>query len=394
MRIGIDASTWHNNRGFGRFTRELVAAMLACPGPHQFVLLSDSPIAGVPPAEQILVSQSRQVIDAAVDGSRRSVADLLRFSLAAHRARLQLLFYPAVYSWFPCPPGLCNVVTLHDAIAERFPRMVFPNRLSRLAWRAKVRISCAQATRLLTVSAAARREIVEHMHIREHRIDLTTEGPRDIFVPLSTAAMPRMQAELAARFSFGPTDALLAYVGGFAPHKNVATLLRAFARLPESLQSRTTLLLVCDPAGAGFHSNLGELHALIAAHPALANATRFTGFVDDNTLASIYSVATALVMPSFSEGFGLPAIEAMACGTPVIASSAGALPEVVGDSGMIVNPCDEVTLVKAMEKMLVDRTLRAALAQKALTRSAQFSWKRGAELALNCIERCWAERQR
>ncbi len=387
MRIGIDVSTWHNSRGFGRFTRELVAAMLAAPGAHEFVLLCDEADPELPAVEQVPVRPGRRAIDAAVADGRRSVADLLRFTHAAHRSRLDMLFYPAVYSWFPCPPGLCNVVTLHDAIAERFPALVFPARLPRLAWRAKVRLACAQADRLLTVSQAAREEIVAYMAIDPARIDTTTEGPRDVFHPPTQGGLPKMRAALAAQFSFDPGCAVLVYVGGFAPHKNVRALLLAFARLPGALKSRTVLLLVGDPAGAGFHSNLAELHGLIAADPTLAAATRFTGFVDDPTLAAVYSIATAAVMPSLSEGFGLPAIEAMACGTPVVASSAGSLPEVVGDSGLLFDPHDVAALTAALASLLEDHALRATLAARALARARLFTWQRAAELAIGCLER-------
>ena len=118
MRIAIDASTWFNRRGFGRFAQELVSALVRLDTPHHFVLFTDGQTTCALDVETVAVTQGRPVTEAAVADASRAPLDLLRFTGAVARARPDVLFYPAVYSWFPCPPRLPNLLTLHDAIAE------------------------------------------------------------------------------------------------------------------------------------------------------------------------------------------------------------------------------------------------------------------------------------
>ncbi len=388
MRIGIDVSTWSNGRGFGRFTRELVTAMTAARSAHEFVLFCDQPIDAVLDARIIRINPSRPVTQAAVADGSRGAADVLRFTLAAARARLDVMFYPAVYSWFPCPPGLRNVLTLHDAIAEHFPHMVFPRARARALWNLKVRLACWQASRFLTVSQAAKREIVTYMKLDGARIDVTTEGPKPGFGPPdSRAHAAALARDIRSRYDLPPDTRHFCYVGGFAPHKNVSGVVRAFAQLDAPAHRDIHLLLVGDRSSQGFSSNVDELDALIGSIPALAGRVHFTGYVDDESLAAIYATAIALVMPSFSEGFGLPAVEAMACGTPVVASTQGSLPEVVGPAGILVDPHEIGQIAAAMNELACRPDHAAALGKLAGERAALFTWNKAAALALECIER-------
>lgn len=388
MRIGIDVSTWSNGRGFGRFTRELVTAMTASASTHEFVLFCDQPIDAQLDARIIRINPSRPVTESAVADGSRSAADVLRFTLAAARARLDLLFYPAVYSWFPCPPGLRSVLTLHDAIAEHFPHMVFPQARARALWNLKVRLACSQASRFLTVSQAARREIITYMKLDGARIDVTTEGPKPGFSPPDSAEHAATLArDTRARYGLPPGSRHFCYVGGFAPHKNVTGVVRAFAQLDAHVHADIHLLLVGDRSSQGFSSNVDELDTVIGSNPALAGRIHFTGYVDDESLAAIYATAIALVMPSFSEGFGLPAVEAMACGTPVVASTQGSLPEVVGPAGILVDPRDIGQIASAMDDLARRPDHAAALGRISSERAALFTWNKAATLALECIER-------
>lgn len=387
MRVAIDASTWFNRRGFGRFTRELVGALVRQRPPHELVLLTDGSADCGVGLETVAVPQSRPVTQAAVAESARSPRDLLRFTRAARSLRPDVLFYPAVYSWFPCPPGVPNLLTLHDAIAEHFPALVFPQWRYRALWRLKVALAQRQATRFLTVSAAARREIVAYMGIDASRIDLTTEGPKAVFRPQDrAAARMRVHEALAGRL---PADArYLCYVGGFAPHKNLLTLVQAFERARASGHHDLHLLLVGDADSAGFSSNVAQLRARLAASPRLRDHVHFTGYVDDDLLAAIYAASLALVLPSFSEGFGLPIIEAMACGTPVLAAAAGSMPEIVGDAGRLFDPNDSTAITASISALAGDDRVVADLRARSLARSALFSWDKAATMTLEAIERC------
>lgn len=390
MRIAIDASTWHNRRGFGRFTREIVGAMLRLDSPHRFVLFFDGAVPeGMQAAECVAVRQSRSVAESAVADDSRNPLDLLRFTAAVLRARPDVLFYPAVYSWFPCPPGMRNLLTLHDAIAEHLPDLVFPKRRFRTMWQLKVRLARMQATRFLTVSNAARTEIGTYMGIDPARIDLTTEGAKAVFRPLA-GDQDRTLARQAIRLHLSlPAEArYITFVGGFAPHKNLLGLVRSFARIAGSGRPDLHLLMVGDIGGSGFHSNVAEIEQCMASEPSLAGRVHFTGFLDDGLLASVYATSIAVVLPSFSEGFGLPIVEAMACATPVLAANVGSMPEVLGDAGLLFDPHDLDAMTDALRRVADDPVLAADLSERALRRSAQFSWEHAARLALASIERC------
>jgi glycosyltransferase involved in cell wall biosynthesis len=297
---------------------------------------------------------------------------------------VDLFFYPAVYSYFPQPPGRRSVICFHDVIAETYPRLVFPNRRSEWAWDLKSRLAMWQSTRVMTVSEASRQGLVEHFKVSPDRVDVVTEGTDPRFRVLERATVEECLRRLRI-----PRDApYLLYVGGISPHKNLATLLRA---MPAVLQgAAVNLVLAGDLQAGGFLANSRELQQVIEADAGLRHRCRFTGFLSDEDLVALYNGAYALVFPSLLEGFGLPALESMASGTPVIASRAGALPEVVGDSGLLFDPRDAGEMAAQILRLVEDPGLRATLAGRARERAKQFTWRRAAELALECFERAVA----
>ena len=184
MRIGIDASCWHNNRGFGRFTRELLSAMLMQPRNHQFLIFSDDDdVEDLEKlgAEIVKIDVGRRVIDAAIAKDQRSIGDILSFTRAAQRQKLDLLFYPAVYSWFPTPPGVPSIVTFNDAIAEHFPDLVFPGARDRVMWNLKCWLAKKSCTKILPVSQSAKSEIINYLKIPAQKIDVICEE-RTVFL--------------------------------------------------------------------------------------------------------------------------------------------------------------------------------------------------------------------
>jgi glycosyltransferase involved in cell wall biosynthesis len=388
MRIGIDGTCWWNQRGFGRFTRELLPPLLAGGTAHEFTIFFDGP---VPPEIAALdltvvqVAARATVVEAAVAAGRRRLADIAACSVATAAHRLDVFFFPAVYSWYPLRPGQKSVVGVHDAIAEKFPELVFPERRGRRLWALKVRAALWQATRVLTVSQAAKQDIVRYLKVASDRIDVTTEAAGAQFRPVSDAA-----AIEAARRSVGlpPGARFLLYVGGLAPHKNLLFLQQGFAEAVASGSIGDLYLVIAgDPAGAGFNSCAEELHRYAREHAVLRERVLFPGFVPDGELTCLYSSALAVVMPSLSEGFGLPAIEAMACGAPVLSSAAGAVPEVIGDAGALFDPHSATSLATEILRIATDAVLLQTLRDKALRRATQFSWVRAAALTMASLER-------
>ena len=179
---------------------------------------------------------------------------------------------------------------------------------------------------------------------------------------------------------------LILYVGGLAPHKNLAGLIEGFAKAvsDDSLED-VDLVLAGDPKGDGFHSNVEELHALVKAK-GIGDRVHFPGFVPDEVLPALYSDALVVAMPAFSEGFGLPAAEAIACGTPVIATRSGAVAEVVGAAGLFFDPHDPADIAGAIRQVAADGALLRRLRAECLPRSAELSWAHSGARMLDLLE--------
>ena len=381
MRIAVDASCWGNNRGFGRFTRELLGAMTRSDQDNDYILLSDAEIpAGTlgPRASVLRVATARRVVDAATADSRRGIGDVLAFRRAAAAARADILFYPAVYSWFPPPRGLANVVTFHDAIAEHFPGLVFPNWKPRLAWTLKCRLAQRSADRIVTVSQSAKAEMEQYLGIAGHRIDVICEGASPVFAPVSDPAR-RAAARKAA--GLGPSERFLIYVGGFAPHKNLVRLFEAFdSVLARPGTSDLVLVMSGDPKGGGFHSIHDQLRRMRDASSRLARQVRFPGYLADADLAALYSETLGLVLPSLSEGFGLPALEAMSCGAPVLGAAGGAVMEVAGSAGLGFDPYAADSIAEAILRLATDGALAASLRARAVPETGRNTWAQAADM--------------
>ena len=382
MRIGIDGGCLANRRGFGRFARQTLAALGDAGSAHEFAVLVDRPsldVVRVPERFETIAVEVRQAPSVAASArGRRGVRDLLAMGRAAARARLDLIFFPASYSFFPVWNVPRVVVTMHDTLALAHPGLVFPSWRGRVAWTIKEHAAARWADRIVTVSDAARRDLIAWFGLAEDRVRVVTEGPSEAFRPIP--AGPESDAVLT-RYQIDPARRFLLYVGGLSPHKNLPRLIEAFARAADHA---TDLVLVGD-MGDVFHTHVPELYAAVnRSH--IPDRVKFTGFVPDADLAHLYGRAYALVQPSLMEGFGLPPVEAMACGTPVLASRAGSLPEVIGDAGTFFDPRDVDSIADTIRSFLGDADGRARLASRALERARRFTWAAAARAILECFD--------
>jgi glycosyltransferase involved in cell wall biosynthesis len=392
LNIGIDATCWWNNRGFGRFTREVLTALFELRSDHKFYLFVDQPLDELTRFTNVTVIQaasSRPTTEAAVADSNRSPFDIYRLYRTVAQCPIDIMYFPAVYSWYPVPRTLPTMVTVFDAIAEHYPKLIFPNWRGRLFWTIKMKCAIWSSQRILTVSQAAKEEIVQYIGADPGKIDIASAAPNPQFQQTHDTARiiaARQRAKL-------PVDApVIVFVGGLAPHKNLHGLLDGFERaLGKGHVQDVHLALVGDFKGAGFFSNYDSLYARVQANPELRDKVHFSGYVSDPDLVALYSSALAVAMPSYSEGFGLPAIEAMACSAPVLASDRGSLPEVVGDAGIYFDPFDVESISNAIINMVENDTLRTQLSCNALARARGFTWERAAQLTLTHLE---AMRQR
>lgn len=385
MRIGIDVACWANARGYGRFARELVREMVALSPHDEFVCFADDRAAELfdlssTNVRLVRVAQRASPTQAASANGNRSPVDMLRLTRAVWRERLDVFFCPSVYTYFPLPPGLTAVVTVHDAIADRFPELTLPSLRARLFWRAKVALALAQARLVLTVSDFAAGEIASVLGVAPARIRVAIEAPSPVYRPSEAADVHRMAALVGL-----PAGARwFTYVGGFNPHKHVDVLVRAHARLTHGIPNPPHLLLVGATGGDVFHGGHAAIIAAIGAGRT-GHLVHWTGFVPDENLRHLLTGSLALLLPSECEGFGLPAVEAAACGTPVIATTESPLPQLLQGGGIFVPPRDTDALVRALSLMLEDEPARHAMGRRARERASQLSWQRGAASALDAL---------
>lgn len=384
MRIGIDGGCLANRRGFGRFARQTLRALAEAGGPHEFVVFVDRPSAGtvdVPDRfERTVVEVAEAPSRAASSTGRRSLADLFAMGRAVARARLDLIYFPATYSAFPVWGVKRVIVTMHDTLALAHPELVFPSWKGRVAWSIKEHAAARRADRIWTVSESARRDLLAWFKLPGDRVRVISEAPAAVFTPVPPG--PESDDALA-RYGVEPGTPFFLYVGGLSPHKNLARLIAGFAG--SRLDRDGLRLVLVGDTGDVFHTHVPELRAAVA-RAGLGETVVFTGFVPDADLVHFYNRAEALVQPSLMEGFGLPPVEAMACGTPVLASTAGSLPEVVGDAGLFFDPHDAGAIAAALRTIHDEPKLRADLAERALRRASRFSWAASARSMLAGFE--------
>jgi alpha-1,3-rhamnosyl/mannosyltransferase len=379
VRIGVDVSCWQNPRGFGRFTRELVRQLVADgPPAHEFVLVADAQTAAAaefpPGAEVVVAGTRRQPMRAASADGWRSPVDLIALGLRAARCRADVFWFPTAYSYYPVPGRVPVVVTVHDTMTEKQPHLFFPGPRARLFWRLKLWLARRQAAVVTAPSESARRDVAAAFGWPVELIPRIHEAPADVF---RHPARADVVATLRARHRLPPDAGLVLYVGAISPHKNLHGLLRALAAMPPRPGAGWHLVIVGDyttDSALGCHGAVAALRRDLG----LEDRVTFTGFVGDDDLRAFFEAARLLVLPSFDEGFGLPVIEAMACGLPVAVSDRGALPELAGDAGLTFDPHDDDAIGAAVARLLDDESLRQELGARGRARAAGFSWQAAA----------------
>ena len=372
LRIGIDATCLASGRGYGRFVRELLPPLLREDDQNEYVLFADEHTAaeleGLP-GSHVLLATSQPQVQAASARGRRRLSDMWRMGRAVAEASLDIVYFPSVYSFYPVPGPTPVAVAIHDVIPERYGDLVFPTRWNRLLWNAKVFWARRRARALITVSDWSRRALCEEFGTPRSEIYVTLEAPAPSFRP---ADEPETRRRWLVAHGL-PEDAdYFLYVGGFNPHKNLAMLIDAFAEQSRK-RPALQLLLVGDHEGDVFHSDVAGLRERIAGR-GIADRVHWAGYVEDEPLRHLYSGALALLLPSLEEGFGLPGVEAAACGTGCIATRNSPLPEILDGAGIFVDPHDPAALRAALTLVADDPAVRLGFGATALERVASLSW--------------------
>lgn len=391
LRIGVDATCWANGRGYGRFARELMLELVALAPEHQFLCIGDAsafaafPLTA-PNVERIVVPQDAPPTEAASADGYRSLRDLWRLTRATARLKPDVFFSPSVYTYYPLRPSQRAVVTIHDAIAERFPELTLPSPRARLFWRLKVGLAVRQADLVLTVSDYAAEQVAAAHRLPTSRIRVAVEAPASCYYPAS----PEEVADGRAAAGLPPGAAYFTYVGGFSPHKRLDVILRAHAALVAQGGAAPFLVLIGRLEGDSFLTSRSELLALIE-ELGTASQIIWTGYAADATVRALHTGAVASLLVSESEGFGLPAVEAAACGTPVIATSESPLPQLLAGGGIFVAPGDLPALTAAMGQLLHAPPDARAFGRVAREAAGRLTWRRTAEATLSALQEVAAE---
>ena len=250
IHVGVDATSWINDRGFGRFTRELITALAARDAGFRYTLVFDRPPDFDLPdnVDTIIADTHNDLNDAAVGDKSRSFGYLLKMGEVVRKARFDIFFFPAVYSYFPLLARVPCIVCYHDTTAERIPHLLFPTQMNRRLWQLKTALAKLQTARAMTVSQSSARDLENILHIPKNKIDTVSEAADPIF-----RRIENLQEVEDAKHKFQiPADAeYMMTLGGMNAHKNILSLLKAMPAIVEE-HSQVHLVIVGDTSGKGF----------------------------------------------------------------------------------------------------------------------------------------------
>jgi glycosyltransferase involved in cell wall biosynthesis len=368
VRAGVDASGAGERHGDGRYVRNIARALLERAGAVEYTLVGDPGVAGGPPSAHWRAVQRSGSGAAGGIRSPRELAALVR----AGSRQLDCFLSPTLSTYFPVL-GVPAVVGVHDAHVAEYDRGILPRRRARLAWAAKQRLALARAERVFTVSHAARDQLASHLGLDRARIAVVPSAPDPVFGPRSAAVARRSLERLGA----DPGRPTVVYAAGINPRKRPELLCEALAEL-RARGTAPVQAVICgaledDTSASAAPALRRRIEAL-----ELAGDVILPGFVGDELLAGAYSAAAAAVVCSPSEGFGFPAVEAAACGAPVVATDIPAHRETVGDGAALYPPGDASALADELERLSSDPAAREQLSAAGRKQAASLSWERAA----------------
>jgi glycosyltransferase involved in cell wall biosynthesis len=372
MRIGLDGIPLASLRtGIGHYTSELAHNLARIAPANDIELISPVPILasvnadGVSDQEGELPANLRVV---------RTGTHLFWWTVGLpiylRQASLSL-FHGTNYD-VPLWGRVKKVVTIHDLSLLLHPE-THPDNLVRRA-RRRLPLMAKASTMIITATESVKREICEHLRVEDGKVAVTPYAPRRNFRPLP----PEQIVEVRKRLHIAP-DFLL-FVGTIEPRKNLITLVKAFEEILRTTSWRPQLVI------AGKEGWLSEELFSYIQQSSVTEHIRFVGYVSDPDLRALYSSCRMCVYPSLYEGFGLPPLEAMACGAPVITSRIPSIVEAVGTAASLVSPTDVQGLAQAITQLLEDQNKRSHFASAGIQRAAEFTWEKTARATLDVYE--------
>jgi len=275
--------------------------------------------------------------------------------------------------FLPC----AGIITIYDLSFVLFPERLHPLRRLYLRW--GTQRSARKAQGIIAISGSTKQDIVRLLGIAERKVSVVPCGVDDHFRP-----MKNQQVLDDFRRKRRLPEQMILFVGTIEPRKNLITLLRGYALLREKFQPPP--LVIGGPKG-WHHQEV----FFVAEQLGLQEDVLFPGYISQEELALWYNAAELFIYPTLYEGFGLPPLEAMACGTPVIISNTSSLPEVVGGAGILVSPESVEEIAEAMQRLLTDHSLRAEMRTRGLDRAREFSWHKAAQQTVKVYEQAMTD---
>lgn len=281
--------------------------------------------------------------------------------------------------------GICDniqckkVVTIHDLIPYILPETVGRSYLSKFLKEMPRIVELSDS--IITVSECSKKDILRFFPIDEDKVFVTPLAADSKYKPLN-----KTECQETLREDYNIDKPFILYIGGFSPRKNVSSLIVAFSKVHKNLDREHDLVIV------GANKDEGGFLKKLISDLNIESNIKFTGFVPEYLLPVFYNACEVFAYPSLYEGFGLPPLEAMSCGTPVIASNISSIPEVVGDGGILIDPFNMKNLMYSLEALLNDEGIRNELSSKALKRASNFSWEKTSEKTIQVYNKILYEK--
>ena len=364
MKIGIDgrAAKWYRGTGIGTYTYQLITNLSKYDNLNHYLTFI--------PEDSDLNLKDNFSIEYTKDSSNNNFWDDVKVPNLLENFNMELYHVPqngvGLSGNVNCP----KTITLHDIIPLRMPQTV-SDRYLRIFNEEMPKI-LDNCDGIITVSEFSKLDIAEEFNFPKEKIFVTHLAAEDIYRQIDRAYCKKFIKD-----NYKIADNFILYVGGYSPRKNIIGILEAFSLLKDNLKEDLKIVIT-GKKGISY-----EIYKNKAIELGISNSVIFTDFIPLNDLPIFYNACEFLVYPSFYEGFGLPPLEAMACGVPVIASNVTSLPEVCRNSAILIDPNDIDELCYSMERVLTDSFLKLTMIERGLSTSNNYSWK---NTALNTIK--------
>jgi len=368
LNIGIDCRFIQDKfHGIGRYAYQVLSHLCSLEGKHHITAFVDPSL-----------PNSRFQFDALTQSGRLTiypisiplyhVPDLWAWRAILRDANVDVFHSP--YFWAPLLAECPIVVTIHDMIFDRYPEYM-PQRQFALIYKIMSRLAIRRSRKVIAVSEATRYDLQLYAGVDGGKVCVVPEG-----VDVSFKAVSDSQVCHAIRQRYGLPPSYVLALGARRPHKNIARLVAGFSRVAAQVPHALVLVgAIDDRFPREVTSTIGRLKA--------EGRIIETGYVVEGDLPALYTLADLFVQPSIIEGFGLPVLEAMACGCPVACSNTSSLPEVAGDAALLFDPLSEARIADVLRRALTSQELRRELSRRGSRRAGEFTWEAAAELTLD-----------